>query len=234
MAAVSVICLLEFFGMLEAGKAPCFRLLGAIGGAGLVGVIYLEDFSALTAYAGALLVVIFTGAVLSAEGDAFSKDSNTIFGAVYIGLTLGALTLVRKASHGDLLVITLITSNALGDVFAYYTGRAIGKTPLAPSISPKKTREGFAGGVIGAIAGAVAIKIGFMPFMSVADSVVLGLISGLVGPMGDLAESSIKRRMGVKDSGKIIPGHGGALDRIDSLMFSSVFFYLYISLALAS
>jgi phosphatidate cytidylyltransferase len=84
------------------------------------------------------------------------------------------------------------------------------------------------GGVVGALLGAILISYQFMPQFNILHAIAAGAIAGLIGPMGDLAESAIKRKMGVKDSGKIIPGHGGVLDRIDSLMFTSVAFYAYM------
>lgn len=229
---VAVVCLLELYAMMDAGGMARFTILGSVSGAGLITVIYLENSFALMASLGAVFIVVFTASVLDEKVNAFQKAANTLFGALYVSVTLGALTLVRKEPSGDMYVIMLIVSNAFCDTFAYYTGRAIGRTPLAPAVSPKKTLEGFGGGVAGSIIGALAAKASLVPSMSALDAVVIGAIIGVLGPMGDLAESSIKRRMGVKDSGRIIPGHGGALDRLDSLMFSSVFFYIYIKLGL--
>lgn len=230
LEAVAVVCLLEFYGLLRAGGRPLLELAGTAVGAGLLFVFYMEDPFAITAFAGAAFVLVFTTAAGVHKKNALPAAAFTMFGAVYVSVTLGALALIRKAPEGATLVITLIAANALADVFAYYTGRLFGKTPLAPSISPGKTWEGLFGGIIGAAACAVALKALIAPFLSLTDAAALGAIAGIIGPAGDLAESAIKRSVGVKDSGRIIPGHGGALDRLDSLMFSSVFFFIYMRL----
>ena len=111
---------------------------------------------------------------------------------------------------------------------AYYTGRAFGRTPLAPSISPKKTREGFAGGVVGAMIGAMGAQYLLFPFLTVFDALALGLIAGIVGQLGDLVESAMKRSADVKDSGALLPGHGGVLDRFDSLIVATPVYYVYL------
>jgi phosphatidate cytidylyltransferase len=116
------------------------------------------------------------------------------------------------------IVLTLATT-WLGDAFAYFSGRRFGKHLLAPHISPKKTWEGSVGGLLGA----VATGIGCVPLLGLPiplwGGAVIGIIAGIIGPLGDLAESQIKRQLGVKDVGSILPGHGGMLDRIDSVLF---------------
>ena len=136
----------------------------------------------------------------------------------------------RAAPEGAPLVIMIVAANALGDTAAYYTGRAIGKRKLSPAISPNKTVEGFFGGVAGAVLGAVAVQLVLAPPLGMGHAVAAGLLAGLIGPVGDLVESAIKRANGVKDSGSLIPGHGGVLDRVDSLLFSASAFYVYLLL----
>lgn len=126
------------------------------------------------------------------------------------------------------IVLTLATT-WLGDAFAYFSGRSFGKHLLAPHISPKKTWEGSVGGLIGAI----ATGIGCVPLLGLPiplwGGAVIGVIAGIIGPLGDLAESQIKRQLGVKDVGSILPGHGGMLDRIDSVLFMlPIVYYLAI------
>jgi phosphatidate cytidylyltransferase len=105
------------------------------------------------------------------------------------------------------------------DTLAYFAGRALGRHQLYPRISPKKTWEGFAGGVLGSVLGALVVRFYFLPHLSAETCVILGLGASLLGPAGDLCESMLKRAAGVKDSGKLLPGHGGLLDRIDALLF---------------
>ena len=114
------------------------------------------------------------------------------------------------------------------DTFAYFAGKAIGKHKLAPKLSPGKTIEGFVGGFIGAMAAGALFAhwIG----LTWTNGIVIGAISGLIGPLGDLFESGLKRELGLKDFGTIMPGHGGVLDRFDSLMFVAPVAYLYLAL----
>jgi phosphatidate cytidylyltransferase len=115
------------------------------------------------------------------------------------------------------------------DIFAYFTGRAIGKHKLAPTLSPKKTVEGGIGGVVGSV-----VVCGLFGYFAIPDffvhCVVIGALGGVVSQLGDLTASAIKRRLGMKDYGSLIPGHGGLLDRIDSLLFTAPLVYLYLSI----
>lgn len=126
------------------------------------------------------------------------------------------------------IVLTLATT-WLGDAFAYFSGRRFGKHLLAPHISPKKTWEGSIGGLLGA----VATGVGCVPLLGLPiplwGGAAIGIIAGIIGPLGDLAESQIKRQLGVKDVGSILPGHGGMLDRIDSVLFMlPIVYYLAV------
>jgi phosphatidate cytidylyltransferase len=127
----------------------------------------------------------------------------------------------------------------LNDILAYFAGRLFGKTPLYPRASPKKTWEGFAGGMAGSVLGGVATKAVFLCLptpageqflLSWGGCVGVGIGAGVLGPIGDLAESMMKRAAGKKDSGKLIPGHGGLLDRIDALLFVLPWVYLWAAL----
>jgi phosphatidate cytidylyltransferase len=115
----------------------------------------------------------------------------------------------------------------LADTGGYFAGRAFGKRKLYEKVSPKKTVEGAIGGLLGATAGAVFTSLVLLPELPVAHAVALGLVGGALGQMGDLTESLVKRATGVKDSGSIVPGHGGILDRIDALFFTSAITWLY-------
>ena len=116
------------------------------------------------------------------------------------------------------------------DTAAYYVGSSFGTRKLAPRISPGKTIEGSVGGLVGSVMMAVVAKFGFMPWLDLKDCLIIGLLLGSIGQVGDLFESRLKRYAGVKDSGTILPGHGGLLDRLDSLIFTSPVFYYYVIL----
>jgi phosphatidate cytidylyltransferase len=145
----------------------------------------------------------------------------------YIGLPLGALAAVR-ASAGREAVLLIMGAIVVSDSAQYYTGRAFGKQPLAPTISPKKTREGAIGGVVfGTLAFALGARLVF-PTSPVLLTALVGASISALGIVGDLFESLLKRSAGVKDSGTIIPGHGGVLDRIDSWLFAAPVYYVFV------
>jgi phosphatidate cytidylyltransferase len=138
-----------------------------------------------------------------------------------------ALWLLEPENGGHWVMVVLYLT-FLNDTFAYFTGRAMGKRKLYPEVSPGKTWEGFFGGMTGAMVGLFVFRwLGFKQ-LSVLDVVVLGIAGGIMGPMGDLSESMLKRAYGVKDSGKIVPGHGGILDRVDALIFNAPLTFLYV------
>lgn len=159
----------------------------------------------------------------------FSYISNTIFGVLYVSLLMSYMILIRGAEgQGRELVFFILMTTWMGDTSAYYGGKGFGRHKLAPSISPNKTVEGAIAGLIGSISGAMIAKIWFLDF-GIYHTIISGVLIALFGQLGDLSESFIKRNLQVKDSGGIIPGHGGMLDRVDSLLFSApVFYYYYI------
>jgi len=152
----------------------------------------------------------------------------TAFGMVYIGAPLGAVAAVRTIG-GREAVLLLMATIVVSDSAQYYTGRAFGRAPLAPSISPKKTREGAIGGILfGTAAMTIAGRLVF-PASSLLLLAAMGLAVVLLGIVGDLFESLLKRSAGVKDSSALIPGHGGILDRIDSWLFAGPAYYLFVT-----
>jgi len=146
---------------------------------------------------------------------------------IYIGAPLGMLVALQTLS-GPKATLLLIATIVVSDSAQYYTGRAFGRRPLAPAISPKKTVEGAIGGVVfGALFMAVAMNYVF-PLTPVVVRVLLGLVIVFLGIAGDLFESRLKRVAGMKDSSTLIPGHGGVLDRIDALLFAIPVFYFMV------
>ena len=151
-----------------------------------------------------------------------------LVGVVYIAGLLGHLILLRALPDGPDLVLFVLAVTWLTDSAAYFGGRAWGRHALAPRVSPNKTIEGALSGFGGALAAAWLGGLLWLPGLAVSDIVTLALLLGGVGQIGDLAESKIKRLAGVKDSGGWIPGHGGLLDKIDSLVFTAPTFYYYL------
>ncbi len=153
------------------------------------------------------------------------------FGIFYIAWLLGHLILIDRLANGPFLIFFLFLVTWANDTAAYYVGTLWGRHPMAPVISPKKTWEGVIGGLLGSVAAAFACRAWFLDSLSLNETFWLGLLIGLAAPCGDLCESALKRGAGVKDSGGLIPGHGGVLDRVDSLIFTTPVFY-YCLLAL--
>lgn len=157
-----------------------------------------------------------------------SQSAVTLFGIAYIGLTLSTLVSLRLLPQGERLVLFLLLVTWAADTGAYYVGTTVGRHPLASRLSPKKTIEGLAGGLLTAIVAAYAARWWFLPDLSGWDCLLLACLLTAAGLWGDLAESAIKRGVGMKDSGGILPGHGGMLDRLDSLLFTAPAFYYYM------
>ena len=152
----------------------------------------------------------------------------TFLGLLYIGVTLSTVVSVRSLPAGEWLALFLAVVTWASDSGAYYAGTLWGKHLLIPSISPKKTVEGVFGGLLLAILAALVAQVWFTSQLSSTDALLLGILITISGLVGDLFESVIKRRQGVKDSGGILPGHGGMLDRLDSLLFTAPTFYYYV------
>lgn len=205
--------------------APALPLVEKVaylaGGLALVSVAV--HASAWLGVALALLTMLFMVVPMfrRPEVDAAAHQAVRLgFGLVYVPVLMAPLALLRQEEDGLGLIFFLLASTWLGDTGAYFAGRAFGKTPLFPRVSPKKTVEGVLGGLLLATAGASAFKLILpidLPWLVV---VPLAAVLDSAGVVGDLAESMLKRAFGVKDSGSIMPGHGGILDRIDSLLFT--------------
>ncbi len=147
-------------------------------------------------------------------------------GALYIGWMAGHMFLIRALPQGGYLLFLTLGATWLADSAAYFVGRAWGKHRMSPGISPKKTWEGFAGGVVVAVAGgAIIARLGGFGW---GHGAALGLLLAVLTPIGDLGVSMIKRQTGVKDSSRLIPGHGGLFDRVDSLLVAAIVGYYYI------
>jgi len=182
----------------------------------------------------ATLAIVMATLFLPAPIEFRFKDAAvTLFGVLYIGMTLGSLVSTRALPSGEWLVLFLAMVTWAGDIGAYYTGSLWGRHLLAPTVSPKKSVEGLAGGIALAVAAALLTRTWILPEFSLLDALAIGILLTGAGLAGDLCESAIKRSVGVKDSGGILPGHGGMLDRLDSLLFTAPAFYYYVVLVRA-
>lgn len=162
-----------------------------------------------------------------------SEWARLLLGVLYIPLPLAFFPLVLGLPEGRGWGWLLLTFAATwgGDAGAYFSGRLFGKTPLFPLVSPKKTWEGLIGGVLIAVGLCFGLRALFFGWATPLDCVVLGVFIDLAGATGDLVESMMKRDLGIKDSGSFLPGHGGMLDRIDSIVFTLPLTYLYFQVA---
>jgi phosphatidate cytidylyltransferase len=149
-----------------------------------------------------------------------------VMGAVYCGVMLSALVRLRQLDHGAIWIFLALAVTWANDTGGYFAGRAFGKTKLYPRISPSKTVEGAIGGAAFSIFwGVLVFKLG-LPALPLWGGAVIGAGASVLGPLGDLSESAMKRAYGAKDSGKLLPGHGGMLDRLDALIFTAPFVLL--------
>ena len=243
-------------GLIAAGSAHEFYGLARARGSeplGTVGVPVSGAFAALPLILAAeapraevlwglgmaLLIVSAVVAVFrrGAEGRPLEAMSVTVAGALYTGGALSFAGFLRGApsSEGAALVVFPLLVTWVGDTFAYFGGRFFGKHKLAPKVSPKKTVEGAIAGLVGsgasgAVFSALVLSQSESMPIPIVVATVMAVIMGAVGQMGDLAESVLKREAGVKDSGTILPGHGGLLDRFDAIFFTLPLAYFLIAL----
>ena len=218
LSLLSAICANEFYYMLRADAKLPNELLGVCAAALFPLVMWLFDISGVCIALAVYILVLLVWYVFW-QPARISDVSVSLFGAVYTGLIMSTALLLRQSlpePWGAVLVLGLFVSVWGSDAFAYLVGSAIGKHKLAPHISPNKSWEGFIAGLIFAMA--IWYLLSYIPGVSLTlpQALVFGLINGLAGVLGDLVESRIKRNSGFKDSGTIMPGHGGLLDRCDS------------------
>lgn len=232
MAFVAAVVASEFYGICLSKGSDHVRWLGVlVAGALPVGLLYLprEVPLTLTTLAVMAFVIAVFGYYLLAGPleHATTKAALTFFGAIYAGLGIGSLGALRGLGHGLDWVFLSILLTFGNDTGAYFAGRFLGRHKLYVAVSPNKTWEGFFGGMVFATLLVFVARATFMPFLTPLDAVGLGVPCSLLGPAGDLCESMLKRAYGIKDSGKIIPGHGGLLDRVDALLFNAPYVLFY-------
>jgi phosphatidate cytidylyltransferase len=223
---LGAICMHELFSMYE--RTHPVRLAGLIGLAGLLaGALYGGPPQVLLAAVAALPVLF--GLTLLQRHPSVGGMAITLLGIFWVGLALAHAVMLRGLPHGEGIVIDVLIGTFLGDTGAYLGGRLFGRRPLALRISPGKTVEGLVIGMACAVA-AVWFAGRYQEWLPGTHALVLGLGVALAGPVGDLFESFIKREAGAKDAGRLFGAHGGALDRLDAVLFTAVVSY-YIWLA---
>lgn len=187
-----------------------------------------------TGLALALVVAGLLGVLVALVGHRPQLRARSLVAAVlavaWIGLGLAHGVLLHELDHGAGLVLDVMLAVFVGDTAAHLLGSTLGRRALAPTISPRKTVEGLIAGIIAGTA-ACTLASAFQPWLSLADGLALGFIIALAAPLGDIFESFVKRASGTKDSGRLFGAHGGALDRIDAVLFAAPVGY-YVALAL--
>lgn len=241
-AAVVLLALIawhEFFKMMQAKEIKVHYGIGFVGVLLALGCAWLGNAQELVMVI--LLVVLFSivKSVFSHTSFGMNDAAFTVLGILYISLPFSHLLLLRftgqyeyiqtafgALSAGAAYLWLAFIGTWASDTLAYFVGSMIGRHKLCPAISPGKTYEGAIGGLVGSIVGVTAM--GWLSGLPLTHMLIIGLLVGIVAPCGDLAESALKRFAGVKDSGNILPGHGGVLDRFDAIMFAVPVVYYYI------
>ena len=218
VALGSLVALHEFYAMARplrplvlAGYAGA---IAALVGAKLGGVEWMLGGFLLT-----LVLAFLFFLVATTRAPATAAISSTVFGAAWIGFGLGFMLLLRAVPDGRLAAFTVIIAVWVDDTAAYLIGRAVGRHKFSPAISPAKTWEGFVAGTAAGVF-AVFVSLYHQDFLSITESIALGVVVTVAAALGDLFESAFKRDLEVKDSGRLLAGHGGVLDRVDAFLFA--------------
>jgi len=245
IAIAVVLALAEFYSLASKIGAKPQALAGYAAALVVIASFVYDEPRLAIAALSALVIGSLAAAVFKPDEvkESLLSVSASVFGVIYVALLAGCLAGVRMipdtfaglgGTHfSSKLITTFFAIVMMTDTGAYYTGRTIGRHKLAPRISPGKTIEGSAGGFIAAVAAGLLCRLIFFPELPIAHALLLAAAIGALGQIGDLAESMLKRSANVKDSGKLLPGHGGVLDRIDSILFCAPLLYFYSRLLAA-
>jgi len=220
----------EFTGMFERAGVRTFRVLGLVGGS-LVTASFALPVSERVVLTAVLLVLAVGLLRPPADRPAWEPVAVTLFGVCYVNWLLGYTFWLRDLEAGREWILLLVAVTWLGETAAYLVGSTVGRHKLAPAISPGKTVEGALAQLAMSVLAALGARATFFPALSLESAVVVGLLLGVVGQVGDLLESAIKRSVGTKDTGRLIPGHGGMLDRVDSLLVNTPVLFYYATYA---
>jgi phosphatidate cytidylyltransferase len=233
----------EFYKMMEAKGLRPYKTMGILSGLALSWYMFFQQ----GVYANLLMSVIFIG-IMALElarkdkGLAVYHVSVTVFGVFYVAWLGSHLILLRELPHlkgldyslGFSFVIMTFAITWCYDTGAYFVGSWLGRRQILPSVSPGKTYEGAIGGVLCSIVGMLVCRATIAPYMALLPGIALAIAASIVGQLGDLSESMIKRDAKIKDSSKTIPGHGGVLDRFDSLLFTAPLIYYVLKYVIFS
>jgi phosphatidate cytidylyltransferase len=219
MIAAGWLCMHELYRLLHR-----WRPIAIVGFAALAAMVLAAHYGhpADVLEAGVVsLPVLFVAALLRGHGGMTVAVAGTLLGIVWLGFAFAHAELLRELPHGGGVIFDVLIGTFLGDTGAYFGGRTFGRRPLAPEISPHKTVEGLFCGMFVTVV-AVVVVSAFQTFITQADALILGIAVAILGPLGDLFESVVKRDAGTKDAGRVFGAHGGALDRLDAVIFTVV------------
>jgi phosphatidate cytidylyltransferase len=220
LSALGIFALAELYALTR--RARPVELAGY---AGVVAMVLLATYEQRADVLIALVAVIPLAFAIALARPRLANLSwgiaATVLGVVWIGLPLAHAVFLRSLEHGDGLVIDVLVGTFVGDTAAYAGGRMWGRRPLAPDISPNKTVEGLVAGLVGGTFAFWAAGL-YQDWLSGWDALLIGFMVALAAPLGDLFESAVKRDLEVKDSGRLFGAHGGALDRLDAVLFTIV------------
>lgn len=227
---LALLGLWEYFNLIGDRVAQRMKNMGILWGILLTCSLYAGSSQVIIAVLtfGFMSVCLLRLSKASDIGTVFQEIGYTFLGPLYVGLLLGHLILLRATVEGREWTLLLFFTIWMGDIAAFYTGLSLGRHKLYPEISPNKTIEGAIGGILGCLMIVAAAKVLYMNQLSVVDVAIISIGIAVMGQLGDLCESMFKRAAGVKDSGNLIPGHGGILDRFDSVLFAAPFLYYYL------
>ncbi|MGA9769076.1 MAG: phosphatidate cytidylyltransferase [Blastocatellia bacterium] len=240
LASIAILLALnEFYNLASKTNCRPFDFCGYAAALCVIACFVINGLVWISAVMTALTIASLAIALSRPEemNKSLASVAATVFGVVYVALLAGFLIGVRMIADdaGEMriphlaskLLTMFFAMVMLTDTGAYYTGRSIGRHKLAPRISPGKTIEGAVGGFIAAIITGPLCRLIFFPEIPLLHAALLGAAIGIIGQVGDLAESMLKRGSDVKDSGTLLPGHGGMLDRVDSILFCAPLLYYY-------
>jgi len=240
LLVAAMVALYELYALAAARGHRCHRELGVVLAALLLASFVCPGLRPEYALVFGLFALPVASLRRGGDwGSVFGDIGATFFAAALVGVSFGYLMGLRLLADppkgdetGSDLVFLLFFVVWSSDVAAYYVGHGFGRRPMAPTVSPKKTVEGAVAGLLGALTAAFVARAWFINRLTPADCVALGFGLGAIGMVGDLVESMLKRSAGVKDSARLVPGHGGILDRIDSLLYAAPLLYYYYLLAM--
>jgi len=229
VAFCGMLAIFEFYRLVSAAKVPPLTYFGLIWT--LLFILSPHfDYVFLTPLllTSAVMLPLIWLLLRRQKEEAFISWAWTIAGILYVGLLLSYLVELRGVDAGRDWVFFVLFTTFGSDTIAFFAGSILGRHKISPHISPGKTWEGAIAGVFGAIIVSLLLVIILDLPLSYGQAILLGLLVSIFGQLGDLTESWFKRNMGVKDSGKLLPGHGGVLDRMDSIVFAGIVVYYYV------